>query len=384
MSTYFSELRRLHVEHPDTRHDTIYHCPVVFDRNANTIPALVRAADLTWTWSSLSGLYPGSPISIPMSVYSLSLALVREVEGWDADATSIGEDMHMLLKCFFHTNGRLITRTIYSAASQCNVTGDGTKSLCGTIDLSTVWARYQQALRHLWGSVDSGYFLRRSFAARRIINFKHFAIGHMLWQAHFMLPHFALMLILPDVIKFLAPHPLHPALLRCQFITGAMRLVSFIMFNVAFSLWDGLHAVAVATRTAEMTTARLSCSIESRCWYKPKHLAERCMVPLVGMAFGIMPAIVAQTYHLWTERMVYVTSAKPKVEMGAEDEKLRSRQGSSSGSSTLGGASDQQQQKLELNLFPGQQQQACKLQFAQKDRLHIDSMGTGKWGECNV
>jgi hypothetical protein len=83
----------------------------------------------------------------------MSVKLAHSVDYWDTDAHSIGEDMHMYLKCFFSTQGHLKVITIYSPASQCNVQADNY--------FSGLTERYVQAKRHMWGSLDSGYMYRR-------------------------------------------------------------------------------------------------------------------------------------------------------------------------------------------------------------------------------
>lgn len=250
-----------------------------------------------------------------MSVYSLSLHLVDLVDGWDADATAIGEDMHMLLKCFFSTNGRLMTRSVFSAASHCSISSSSGRKIYGVFDLDTVYARYKQGLRHLWGSLDSGYALRQTFRARRIHNLKHIAILHMLWQAHFMLPHFVIMLIVPQIIIALFPSiAVHPSITAAIELTATMRLISFCLFNVAFTINEFYYRVATAARAQDMAAANLtSCVVETRRWWHIRHLAERAVFPIVGLLYGIMPSFVAQTSHLWTDQMVYVPSIKPQV-----------------------------------------------------------------------
>lgn len=103
----------------------------------------------------MSHIFDGSPIKFPCSAYSLSLKLARNVGFWDAGTDSIGEDMHMYLKCFFSTRGEVQVKTIISPASQCNVEG------------SSYWdsivARYTQSKRHMWGSLDVAYIIRRTF-----------------------------------------------------------------------------------------------------------------------------------------------------------------------------------------------------------------------------
>lgn len=137
-----------------------------------------------WAGAGISNLYPGSAICIPTSVYTLPMSLVQSVGGWDTDPGSIGEDMHMYLKCFFHLSGNLNVKIIYAAASQCNVSSDK-EGVVGYID--GVDARYKQALRHMWGTLDTGYAIRqtmklcsRHWSARpkqRTLNFSEFALG---------------------------------------------------------------------------------------------------------------------------------------------------------------------------------------------------------------
>jgi hypothetical protein len=65
----------------------------------------------------------------------------------------------MYLKCFFALSGNLDVKVVYAAASQCNVSSDD-KGFMGYY--SGLDARYKQALRHMWGSLDSGYAIRES------------------------------------------------------------------------------------------------------------------------------------------------------------------------------------------------------------------------------
>jgi len=149
----------MHLTYPETAHTTLYSAPIIFDRNAHKVPAIVRVADILWCAAGLSGLYSGSTIAPPTSVYSLPLKLVDRVGGWDCGSEAIGEDLHMYLKCFFALNGNLTSRTVLSPVSQSNVTGGGKEGFRGIyMDMN---ARYKQALRHMWGALDTGYALRQ-------------------------------------------------------------------------------------------------------------------------------------------------------------------------------------------------------------------------------
>lgn len=67
--------------------------------------------------------------------------------------------MHMYLKAFFALSGNLHVEVVYAAASQCDVSTDDV-GIKGT--LTGMEARYKQALRHMWGSLDSGYAIRET------------------------------------------------------------------------------------------------------------------------------------------------------------------------------------------------------------------------------
>lgn len=156
---YFHQIARLHLDHPDTSDTTIYVPPLVFDRNLHHVPLPVRTADLMWAGAGISSLYEGSDVCIPTSVYSLPMCLVEHVGGWDTDPGAIGEDMHMYLKCFFALSGNVNVQIVYAAASQCNVSSDA-KGMSGYY--AGLEARYKQALRHMWGSLDTGFAVRQA------------------------------------------------------------------------------------------------------------------------------------------------------------------------------------------------------------------------------
>lgn len=149
----------MHTEAAETNESTIYVPPLVFDRNLHRVPLPVRTADLMWAGAGLSSLYAGSTVCIPTSVYSVPMTLVEHVGGWDTGPNAIGEDMHMYLKCFFALSGNLTVKVVYAAASQCNVSSDaqGIRGYIGGLH-----ARYNQALRHMWGALDSGFAIRES------------------------------------------------------------------------------------------------------------------------------------------------------------------------------------------------------------------------------
>ncbi|KAJ3195415.1 hypothetical protein HK101_000257, partial [Irineochytrium annulatum] len=209
---------------PEQRKIMMFAATTVFDRNANQVPVFVRVTDMFWSIGVMSNLYPSSPVKIPCSAYSVSMDLVIAVGFWDAGPEAIGEDMHMYLKCFFCTGGRVIVKSIFSPASQCNIEGNGQKGISGWV--SAMRARYTQARRHLWGSLDTGYALRRALLGilvpgyERVIQLKNapvdklgkedrlagfdlgalFSLFHRLLEAHILMGHFFVLMLISSFI----------------------------------------------------------------------------------------------------------------------------------------------------------------------------------------
>lgn len=160
MPSYFEMISRMHSRYPATCQTSFYVPPIIFDRNMHKVPLGVRLADMLWCGAGLSGLHCSSRNCIPTSVYSLPLSLAERVGGWDTGPESIGEDLHMYLKCSLALAANLTTRIVYSPASQSNVDTD-VKGVRGYF--AGLMARYNQALRHTWGALDVGYTVNKSW-----------------------------------------------------------------------------------------------------------------------------------------------------------------------------------------------------------------------------
>lgn len=161
---YFSSIScKFALRLPNERTRCTFVAPICFDRNAHDVPVSVRVTDIMWALAGLSSIYTGSGAKIPTSAYSLSFSLAANVGFHDAGPQAIGEDMHMFIKCLFSTGGNLISETIYSPASQLDVVAGERGGMRGYWNDHT--ARYKQAIRHMWGSLDTGYGLTRLFNA---------------------------------------------------------------------------------------------------------------------------------------------------------------------------------------------------------------------------
>lgn len=361
-ATYFSIATDMHLSYPETAASTLYAAPIVFDRNAHKVFAMVRVADILWTAAGMSGLYRGSAIAPPTSVYSMCLELVDRVGGWDTDSEAIGEDLHMYLKSFFATNGHLTCRTIMSPVSQSNVEGGNKGGIRGAIfDLK---ARYKQALRHMWGALDAGYALRkgvemwherkhttRSFrplhqtfgdsadmyipdnqlpdsdpqtpresgifsdVTQETIKEPHLEnicyVYHRMYEAHIIPVHMSILVVASALYMFVTDGNEDPNNLNwCFKASNILRTVGFMLMGGYMFLYEHFHRICVETRETEMKAAGLDegMGFSHRSW--KKNCWDYLTVPIVAPLYSSIPCIQAELSHFWTIDLVYTVSKK--------------------------------------------------------------------------
>ncbi|KAK0618445.1 glycosyl transferase family group 2-domain-containing protein [Bombardia bombarda] len=362
-SNYFALVTTMHVAYPETANTTLYSAPIIFDRNAHNVPAVVRVADVMWSAAGMSGLYEGSTTAPPTSVYSLSLELVDRVGGWDCDSEAIGEDLHMYLKCFFALNGNLTVRTVLSPVSQTNVTGGGHgKGVIGII--ADIRARYKQAMRHMWGALDTGFAIRKfaevwqerkhtSRAFRPLhttsgnasdtyipesqidgvdmeaapesgifsdvttdtlkdLDYKRiFYLFHRLFEAHFLPVQMTILILSSTIFLWVTEGtPDVHGISWIYPICNVLRTLGFLEVALFLFLYEKFHEICVETREREMSDAGLTKGMHfSRREVKTNYI-DYVMVPLVAPIFGSIPCAYAQICHFWTLDLVYTVSKK--------------------------------------------------------------------------
>ncbi|KAH8736997.1 glycosyl transferase family group 2-domain-containing protein [Ilyonectria robusta] len=359
---YFTLLTNLHMSYPETATTTVYAAPIIFDRNAHNVHPLVRVADIVWVAAGMSGLYPSSSIAPPTSVYSLPLDLVDRVGGWDCDGEAIGEDLHMYIKCFFALNGNLTSRIINCPVSQSNVTGAGGPGWRGAY--ADINARYKQALRHMWGALDTGFAMRKlvemwqerkhtsrayqplhcthadgadlfipesqlnddgadqptdngifSDITKDTIKEPHwehvFYMVHRIFEAHFLPVHMAILVIASTVyVKVMDgkddPHNLAWLFNWCNVI----RIFGFLQISIYLFMYESFHRVSVAAREKAMVKAGMADGMDFSRRSLGKNWKDYLMVPLVAPLYGTIPSAQALICQLWNQNLVYTVSKK--------------------------------------------------------------------------
>ena len=334
----------------------------LFYRNASQVPVLVRLTDIFWSMAVASNIFQSSPIKFPCSAYSVSMPLVLTTNGWDAGPEAIGEDLHMFLKCFFETKGRVIVKTIFSPASQCNVAASGTGGIKNY--LLGIHARQVQALRHLWGGLDFGYVMRKTLYAvfeesdeeAPIENTWSFSrliiLLHRIIEAHMVMAHLAIFSTIGGVArKYYTSHgyEFSEALNYGYWLCDIYSL--FVVPNLFISLfiyqkyhqWCGVDRWAIQERilakdrgfeTAIVGDRKIQrkksylvdpltnehihhlgirsqiCSIR-----KPWHIIDIVLMPFASFLYYVFPCIQAQLQHLITNKLDYKVAGKPQLKM---------------------------------------------------------------------
>jgi len=220
--------------------------------------------------------------------------------------------MHMLLKCFWSSNGRVRTRVIYSAASQCDISGSRKKG-CFPIDINSHRARFAQATRHMWGSLDTGYSIMQWLRSPHLPNLKHFAIAHILWQTHFYPVHITISLVISSLYSAILGENFHPAFTLLSNMRSYVGIVSVIGINIGFYTFDMYHNACAEARAQDM--AGIPSLISPRKRWHWSFIAERFVIPFAGILYGSIPAAIAEFCHLWTDRLAYVVSKKPSFSL---------------------------------------------------------------------
>ncbi|MDX1995741.1 MAG: glycosyltransferase family 2 protein [bacterium] len=152
---YFCALTYQFALNPN-RHERFWQAPIRYHNNIwdiNPLMRLVNAYSAAFELAYLAGFW-WSPM--PISSYSLSLCLLENSGYWDGNA--IADEWRMYIKAFFAQKGRLKLEPIYLPFRAYATTGE------------TFWEeiknRYQQTLRHAWGSKEIGYAIGQMLKVR--------------------------------------------------------------------------------------------------------------------------------------------------------------------------------------------------------------------------
>ena len=140
-----------------------------------------------------------------------------------------------------------------------------------------------------------------------------------MYEAHFLPSHLTVALlaevIYGAVIGANRSTSTHPFLLWSFSFCGTLRLIGFAATGIFMYLYESYHLASVRAREDEMKRVGLYDTMQENFSYRSfrKNWFDYCALPVNGTLYGTIPAVVAEFCHLWTEKLTYHVSAKPKL-----------------------------------------------------------------------
>ncbi|RCH81874.1 hypothetical protein CU097_001427 [Rhizopus azygosporus] len=294
--------------------------PIFFSRNCFEVPAAVRMTDITWSAMVMSSLSNSRGLSFPCSTYSLSMVLAERVGYWDTDADSVGEDMHMMLKCFFKTDGLARCCPIFVPINLTNVQTNGY--------FANLMARFVQAKRHYNGVADLAYTLKNSFGVQED---NHFATltkksthsapyldklvmcikvmeAHLIpttsgWLMFAAVPLMQFILF-PPTPALAIVDPVDNPILTSEFYASLWNIVKIITVFLPFPLFGTLAIYEHLHRTIDRELYRKT---ETRTW---RNVFDYISLPIAAWAFLTIPSTIASIKRLYKTNDQYIVAEK--------------------------------------------------------------------------
>ena len=139
-----------------------------------------------------------------------------------------------------------------------------------------------------------------------------------MFEAHFLPVHLVVTLAASSVYEMICPMFLTPQALRFALEFSAWcRFLGFCLMLCFFYRYEQYHQLCVGLRREEMRLAGLLVEMEENDDFSPNvfltfGIAEAALFPLGGFLYGAIPGLHAVMTHLFTDRLTYVVSLKPR------------------------------------------------------------------------
>jgi hypothetical protein len=272
---YFAALTYLFAINPD-RYLRFWQAPIRYHTNIWDISPLLRIVNAYSTAFELAYLAAPWWIPMPMSSYSLSMKLLDASGYWDGDV--IADEWHMFIKAYFAREGAVMLDRIFLPFSATAVTGE------------TLWQainnRYQQTLRHAWGSKEVGFIIAKMLEHPEVdfnVSFKLlFRVAHdillagagwVILTAGAQLPFLLNPTLLPQVLQEGASNPSY-----------LLIQISFLLVSILGILFWYQDVIVRPPRTHKQTL-----------YERLMTLLSFPLLPILTLIFVALPTIQAQT-----------------------------------------------------------------------------------------
>ena len=271
--SYFAAIAELFAR-DQRRYSRFWQAPLFYYSNMWQVPAPTRfTARLVQLYTLAELALPGYD-PLPISTYTMSLRMAQGCDWWDPAV--IAEDWHVYLDYMVQRSGDVSMVPVYLPVLLDSADGDTW--------LSALKNRYIQLRRHAWGATDTGFLTEQL-----VIGKTHGSV----WFRFVQVLHDH---VLP-VVGFGAAATL--SLVPLLWRTSGAGVAGGSAPEVALltAVVSGLFAVCTVTILASLALDILR--------YPPRHggvggvlleIAKMwALLPVAGLAFGVLPALDAQT-----------------------------------------------------------------------------------------
>ena len=267
------------------RYYKFFHAPMVYYANIWQVPFFGRVANSLFTINNI-GKSVREDKNIQVSTYSASYKLIEEMGFWSSDI--VPEDFHMFLKALFLHGDKVSIKPIY-----LKTLSDAAES---TTFFKTAQNQYKQVKRWAWGVSDDVWMVKswvrtKNKSVYTLYRVFHIMFDNYLWSTN----SFILLLganIPPLVNKKFALTVIGQKL--PQISSTILTFTSIIFFMTVI-----VDILIKPQRPKKVSILRQI--LEQTQWLT---------LPLIGLVFGAIPGLDAQTRLLLGKHMVHHSTEK--------------------------------------------------------------------------
>jgi hypothetical protein len=275
----------------ENRYRRFWQAPARFHSNIYEINALIRLVNVYATAFELAYLSAKWWQSLPMSSYSLSFRLLDSCDFYDTDV--IADEWRMSIKAFFAQDLDVWLEPIYLPFLATSVTGDTFWQLCKN--------RYQQSLRHAWGSKEISYTIGQTLKSGQFRSLR--ALRLLFSVSHDILLSGAASIVV--AVGAYLPMILYPDLLR-QYATRAWEFPPFLLLQIAFTV-TGILSVLFWHLDVRSRPARVG---QPTVFERFLTVLSFVALPVLALVFVTIPVLQAQLWLMMGKALPFKVTSK--------------------------------------------------------------------------
>ncbi|MBI2075022.1 MAG: glycosyltransferase family 2 protein [Candidatus Levybacteria bacterium] len=283
-SQYFAYLTNSFLSDPK-RYNKFWQSANVNYNNFWNVPAPVRIISFFGSLWRTGLLIQGDRLVVN-STYSLSFALLKKIDFWDADV--IPEDYRVFFKAFYRLNGNIWVEPIFLKTSMDAPQSSGyVKSLKN---------KYNQERRWSWGVSDDPLFLKWWFTApnvpfiRKTIMLYNILLDHFLWPVNWFI-----ITIAANIMPFV-----NPVFSRTTLGYNLPRLAGLMLTLCLFATMS-MIIIDLRNRPKNLSSSK------AQQFLFP---LEFILLPVVGFFLSALPALISHTQLMLGKRLEYKVTEK--------------------------------------------------------------------------